>query len=288
MQKYDFFANFAPLMVKLYDNHNHSQFSFDGKRTTVYESAKAAHELGLGGLCFTDHCDFHVPLEKALHEDRVSEIFDVKPQQEEIERVRTLIPGTEIFKGIEIGLYRSCHNEIRSHLTSHSFDQVIASVHYIDDTDPYWGNYYEYKDWKEAYGHYLETILEEITWLQDFDILGHYDYVARYAPYPKTSILYRDFSDLFDAILTFLAQEGKALEINTKTYQDFSGRRPEQDKNILLRYKELGGELLSLGSDSHDPFNVGHNFQEWPEYFKSLGFKYTAHFKDRGLVMTRI
>ena len=272
-------------MSKLYDNHNHSQFSFDGKRTSILASATSARDKGLGGLCFTDHCDFFVPLEKAEHENRVSEVFDISAQQAEIDRVRPLIPEIQIFKGIEMGMYRDCREQIRQQLDTHHFDQVTASVHYKDDTDPYWGNYYKDKDWKTAYGHYLETIWEEITWMQDFDVLGHFDYVARYAPYPQTSILYKDFSDVLDCILRYLAQEGKALEINTKTYQDYHGRTPILDENILRRYRELGGEAISLGSDSHDADRVGHHLEKWPEYLESLGFRYLAHFENRKLVM---
>ncbi|MGN1219943.1 MAG: hypothetical protein ACI4TU_03280, partial [Candidatus Cryptobacteroides sp.] len=119
-------------------------------------------------------------------------------------------------------------------------------------------------------------------------IMGHYDYVARYAPYPQTSIFYKDFSDLFDQMLTYLAREGKALEINTKSYQDYNGRTPVLDKNILLRYKELGGEIISLGSDSHDPCRVGDKFEEYSEFVKSLGFKYLAHFEGRRLIQVTI
>ena len=217
----------------LFDNHNHSQFSFDGKKTTVEDSAAAAFAKGLDGICFTDHCDFYVPPMKAQFEHLVPEVFDVEAQQAEIDRVNAasyaVLPGSRrfrILKGIEIGLQKNCREQIREHLGKYSFDQVIASVHYIDDTDPFYGGYYEGKDWKEAYGHYLETIYEEMTWLGDFDIVGHYDYVARYAPYPQASIFYRDFSDIFDAMFKYLAQEGKALEINTKTYKDYHGRTP--------------------------------------------------------------
>ena len=198
-----------------FDNHNHSQFSFDGKKTTVEESAAAAFAKGLDGICFTDHCDFYVPPMKAQFEHLVPEVFDVESQQAEIDRVNAAsyaaLPGNRrfrILKGIEIGLQKKCREQIREHLGKYSFDQVIASVHYIDDTDPFYGGYYEGKDWKEAYGHYLETIYEEMTWLGDFDIMGHYDYVARYAPYPQASIFYRDFSDIFDAMFKYLAQEG--------------------------------------------------------------------------------
>ena len=57
--------------MRLYDNHNHSQFSFDGKKTTVEKSAAAALENGVSGICFTDHCDFYVPPMKAQFEHLV-------------------------------------------------------------------------------------------------------------------------------------------------------------------------------------------------------------------------
>ena len=63
-----------------YDNHNHSQFSFDGYRTTAEASAKAAYTAGLEGICFTDHCDFYVPPMKAAYEKFVSEVFDIDRQ----------------------------------------------------------------------------------------------------------------------------------------------------------------------------------------------------------------
>lgn len=275
-------------MTRLYDNHNHSQFSFDGKKASVESSARAAVSAGLAGLCFTDHCDFYVPPMKASHEHLVPEQFDIAAQQAEIDRVRCLIPEIEIFKGIEIGLEERSRESIRKLLAENEFDEVLASVHYLDDTDPFWGGYYQGKDWKTAYGHYLETIYREMTWLTDFDIIGHFDYVARYAPYPECSIFYRDFPDIFDSILGYLADNGKALEINTKTYQDYSGRTPVLDKDILLRFRELGGEAVSLGSDSHFPERVGDEFRLYSEFIKACGFKYTAHFSRRKLILGTI
>ena len=272
----------------LFDNHNHSQFSFDGKRASVEAGARSAVEKRLGGLCFTDHCDFYVPPVKAAYESLVPEEFDVAEQQKEIDRVQRLLDeegaGIRILKGIEIGMHEDCHEKIREHMVAHDFDQVIASVHYLDATDPFYGGYYEGKDWKNAYGHYLETIYREMTWLGDFDIMGHYDYVARYAPYPQASILYKDFSDILDEMLRYLAQEGKALEINTKSYKEYHGRTPVLDKDILLRYRELGGEIISFGSDSHDPERVGDSFGSHAAFVKSLGFRWSAHFEKRRLV----
>ena len=269
----------------LFDNHNHSQFSFDGGRTSVEASARAAVAAGLGGLCFSDHCDHYVPPMKASFENLVPEYFDVAEQQAEISRVQSLIGDRlHILKGIEIGMYEECHEQIRKVLEENSFDQVLASVHYIEQTDPYYGGYYEGKDWRQAYGGYLETIYREMTWLRDFDIMGHYDYIVRYASYPVTSIRYRDFSDIFDEMFRYLIQEGKALEINTKSYEGHRGRMVELDNNVLLRYREMGGEIVSLGSDSHEPSRVGAGFARHAAFLKSLGFRWTAHYESRRLI----
>lgn len=240
-------------------------------------------------MAFTDHCDFFVPAMKAEFEDLVPETFDIKAQQAEIDRVQRMLESEEhrqfrILKGIELGMHEDCHGQIRGILSEHSFDQIIASVHYLDGTDPFYGGYYEDKEWKEAYGHYLETIWKEMTWLKDFDIMGHFDYVVRYAPYDRTSLMYRDFSDILDEMFRFLIQEGKALEINTKSYRNYKGRDIALDRNILDRYKELGGEIISLGSDSHIPEQPGTSFKEYALLLKSLGFRWTAHYESRKLV----
>ncbi len=277
-------------MTGLYDNHNHSQFSFDGGRTSVGKTVNSAIGKRLAGVCFTDHCDFFVPPMKAKYEEYVPEVFDVEARNAEIDKVNAKCPQDfHVFKGIEIGVQKSERDKIAAHLEKYSFDEIIASVHYLDDTDPFWGGYYEGKTWRYAYGNYLETLYDEMVWLGDrFDIMGHYDYVTRYAPYPECSILYKDFPDILDSMLRYLAENGKALEINTKTYQDFKGRTPVLDKNILMRYRELGGEIISLGSDSHDADKVGFNFERTAALVSRCGFRYLAHFDKRKPVMLPI
>ena len=281
-----------------FDTHNHSQFSFDGSRTTVEKSVKSAIDKGLGGICFTDHCDFYVPKMKEEYEPIVSEVFDVKAQQEELERVATKVAEGgfgraaakkfKVLRGIEIGLEEHCRELNKNLLAAQSFDQVTASVHYLEDTDPYFGPYYKGKNWKEAYGRYLETLLREMKRLGDFDVMGHFDYIVRYAPYPKESILYRDFPGLIDEILKYLIENGKGLEINTKTYKAYGLRTPQLDRDILIRYLELGGDILCLGSDSHAPDQVGAKFDYFAQYVKMFGFRRLGHFEGRRLKMVSI
>ena len=101
-----------------FDCHNHSQFSFDGTRTTAEKSVVSALEKGLGGICFTDHCDFYVPPMKADFEPLQKEEFDVRAQQEELDRLAdrvaegALVKGASkkfrVLKGVEIGVQESC------------------------------------------------------------------------------------------------------------------------------------------------------------------------------------
>ncbi len=283
-----------------FDTHNHSQFSFDGERTSVEESTGAAIGKGLGGICFTDHCDFYVPPMKEEFAPVKEEVFDPKTQQAEIDRVaeevaagkwgRAASKKFRVLKGVEIGLEEKSREGILGFLAGNSFDQVTASVHYLEDTDPYYGPYYKGKNWKEAYGRYLETILRELKWLgpDNFDVMGHFDYVVRYAPYPKESILYRDFPGLLDELLTFLAENGKGFEINTKTYRTYGLRTPQLDRDILIRFMELGGEVIVLGSDSHESRFVGEKFDYFAQYVKMFGYRRLGHFEGRKLKMVTI
>ena len=271
-------------MKNLFDTHNHCEFSFDGKRTTAQRSAQSAYEKGLGGIVFTDHYDLWVP-------DVPGEImpwpqnFDIMAQQTEIERVQNMFnDGFKVLKGIELGMNEHSRDEIRKVTATHQFDQIIASIHYLQDSDPYYRSFFEGKNWKEAYGIYLETIYNEAVILKNFDIIGHFDYVVRYAPYPQDSITYKDFSDILDTLFLYMIHNGKALEINTKQSGGGNTRPTVLDKDLLLRYRELGGEIISLGSDSHIPASVADKFSDYADFLKSLGFRWSAHYEKRQLV----
>jgi len=272
-------------MKNLFDTHNHCQFSFDGKRTTVEASAASALAKGLGGIAFTDHCDIFVSCMPGTEDSAVAQDFDIPGQQAEIDRVQSMFGDSlKILKGIEFGININCRQELSDILKSHSFDQVIASVHYLDNSDPYYGGYFIGKDCKKAYGTYLETIYTEAVALKDFDIIGHYDYVARYAPYPQDGILYREFSDIFDTLFHYLRENGKGLEINTKSCTGGHGRKTFLDRDVLLRYRQMGGEIITLGSDSHDAANVAEDFEAHAALLRSLGFRWTSHYEKRQVV----
>lgn len=270
------------MSCRFYDNHTHSQFSPDS-RMRVEELVAAAIEKGLAGVSITDHLDIDAPRAKDEF------LFDLSLQQKAIEETASGHSGDiEVFKGIEIGLQPKSIQKIREFVSGYDFDVVIASIHFVDGQDPFYGDYYKDKDYREAYGRTLSTIYSTAVEYKDFDVIGHFDYIARYAPYSVRDITYSEFSDYLDPLLRYLAEEGKSLEINTNTYRERNGHTPVLDIEILKRFRELGGDALSLGSDAHDYVRIGENFPAFSQLVKSCGFDYLVHYKGRKAIYQRI
>lgn len=269
-------------MQRYIDNHTHSYFSEDS-RMDMGDAIRTAMERGLKGIVFTDHIDLDPPAGIGIH----GFTFDPKAQQEAIdEEVEYFgLNGKKtdfmLLKGIEIGLQDISLPEIRRILSTFRFDCVIGSLHLIDGHDPYLGEYYKPYDYHKAYSHYLEEFYSLICQMPDFDILGHYDYIVRYASYPQVCISYAEFGYALEPTLRFLVEHGKTLEINTKTYQSYKGRTPVLDLEILRRFRELGGEAVSFGSDAHNISRIGDKFDWCREMTLAAGLRYEVFYQNR-------
>ncbi len=261
--------------MKYYDNHVHTNFSPDS-RMIMENAVRKAAENGLGGIAFTDHYDIDAPCGECGFQ------FDPLLQQKEIDKMRSMYK-LDILKGIEVGLQHGSIDKAKAFTGSYNFDTVIASVHFVDGEDPYKGEYYINKNYKQAYSRVLEIIYDTAREYNDFDIIGHFDYIVRYAPHENycKSITMAEFGDYLEPLLAFLTENGKTLEINTKTYKDKSGYAPVLDINILKRFRELGGEALSLGSDAHEYCCICGQFDIFREIIKNCGFRYLVYYKNR-------
>ena len=92
-----------------------------------------------------------------------------------------------------------------------------------------------------------------------------------------------------DAIFRRLVSLGKGMELNTAAFREKEGKViPEFDENIIRRYRELGGEIICLGSDAHFPEYIGYKFDHYKEIIKKAGFKYLAHFENRKPVFEKL
>jgi histidinol-phosphatase (PHP family) len=111
--------------------------------------------------------------------------------------------------------------------------------------------------------------------------------LCRYIPCDQKALRYTDFSDSLDAIFKKLIEKGKGIEVNTAGFLyelDF----PHPDFDSLKRYKELGGEIITIGSDSHKAEHIGNKFSFVIEQLAHIGFKYITYFENRKPVFVKI
>lgn len=258
----------------LWDTHMHSQYSGDSKASQE-DMISAALRKNLGGICFTDHLDIDYPGEPELFLlDLPNYTASVKALQE---KYKDCLP---VRYGIELGLQphlAALHEDI---LAQYPFDFVIGSSHVVHEIDPYFSPYWEGRTEEEGYLEYFESIMENINAFDSFDVYGHIDYVVRYGPNKNTYYSYEKYKDVIDEILRALISRGKGIEINTGGFKYGLGH-PNPTEEILFRYHELGGEIITIGADAHAPEHVAFDFDRVPGILRSAGFRYFTVFKDR-------
>ena len=130
------------------------------------------------------------------------------------------------------------------------------------------------------YRHFFEVTLKRLESYDCFDSLGHLDFVVRYGPNKNRFYDFKTYGDIISAILELLIRKDKALEVNTGGFKYGLGH-PNPCEDILKRYRELGGRLLTVGSDAHVPGFVGYEFDRTAELLKELGFREYALYRRR-------
>ncbi len=258
----------------LWDTHMHCHFSGD---CTAHpeEMILSAQEKGLGGICFTDHLDYDYKEDPALF------LLDVDAYQKEILALQAKYENNmSIHWGIEIGLQPHVVNNNLKITQQYPFDFVIGSSHVVHGQDPYYPPFYEGRTEDDAYHEYFMSILENINTDADYDVYGHLDYVVRYGPNKNQFYSYEKYADIIDEILRQLIAKGKGIEINTAGFKYGLGH-PNPTEAILRRYRELGGEIITIGADAHKPEHVAYAFDRVPQILKDAGFTHYTVFKKR-------
>lgn len=258
----------------LWDVHMHSQFSGDSDAPQE-DMIMTAIDAGLAGICFTDHLDMDYPDNPALF------LLDLPNYTASVlalqEKYRSKFP---VRLGIELGLQphlADLHTDI---LSQYPFDYVIGSSHVVHGFDPYYPEFYAGRKEEDCYREYFVSILENIRAFDGFDVYGHIDYVVRYGPTKNANYSWTHYQDVIDEILKLLIEKGKGIEINTGGFKYGLGH-PNPTEEIIHRYRELGGEIITIGSDAHAPQHIGYDFQKVPSILKNTGFKYFTVFNKR-------
>lgn len=259
----------------LWDTHMHCHFSGDSEAASE-DMVRAAMAAGLSGICFTDHLDYDFPFDPP-------DLFvpDLNAYKLEITALRDKYRGQfPVHFGIEIGVQPHLHEKLRDVVSEGGYDQVICSSHTVDGMDLYYKDFYEGKTEYAAYLRYFESILENLDGFSEFDVYGHIDYVVRYGPNTNTFFTYDAYADVLDAILKKLIDMGKGIEINTGGFKYGLGH-PNPCEDIIKRYHELGGEIITVGSDAHEPKHVAFDFARVPAILREAGFTHFTVFENR-------
>ncbi len=260
------------------DCHLHSSYSGDSD-TPMEEMILQGIEKGLTTMCFTEHNDFGYPDFPGEPGERF--LLHVDPYLYDLLRLREKYAGQiRILFGVELGLQPEVMRQNAVLAKSYDFDFIIGSSHLCHGKDPYYPYFYEGRPEEEAYREYFESILENIKKFSNFDVYGHLDYVVRYGPNKDAEYTYEKYKDILDKILELLIEKGKGIEINTGGIK--SGLKELHPcMGILKRYRELGGEIITIGSDAHTPESIGAHFDRAYEVLKECGFQYYTIFENR-------
>lgn len=258
----------------LWDTHMHCCFSGDSDAAPE-DMIRTAADRGLDGICFTDHLDYDFPNDPDLF------VPDLDAYDRDMRALGEIFRNTiPVLHGIEIGVQPHLHDRLREVVHEHDYDFVICSSHTIDHQDPYYRTFFEGREEKDAYRRYFESILENLEGFCDFDVYGHIDYVVRYGPNKNRDYSYEAYAPLLDAILKKLIALGKGIEINTGGFKYGLGH-PNPCEDILKRYRELGGEIITIGADAHAPEHIAYDFAKVPPILREAGFTHYTVFKNR-------
>ena len=260
----------------LWDSHMHCNFSGDSDAEPI-DMIKAAKEKQLWGITFTDHLDLDYPKEFGFFDLDLDNYYPTLHSLSEKE-------STDLFSvlvGLEVGIQPHVADACKQIVKAHPYDFIIGSTHLVDKWDPYFDSFWERDSEAKLLNRYYESILENINVFTDFDALGHLDYAFRYVKNPETkNNTHKPYAEIIDAILEFIIKKDKALEINTAALRKgMAGPNPAE--SIIKRYKELGGELITLGADAHTPKDVAADFDKLPAILHRCGFDSFVVYKKR-------
>ncbi|MGM0397165.1 MAG: histidinol-phosphatase HisJ family protein [Bacillota bacterium] len=258
----------------MFDFHIHSNFSLDSK-TPMEDIVLTAIKKNLRTICFTDHVDFEAT------EDKIDLLFRPLDYFRDTNRVKYKFRDKiEILAGVEIGMQPGLEERYNSFIEEFSFDFVIMSLHTINKKDIFHDYNSTELSSSEIVSHYYDELLHCVKSYDNFDVLGHIDFIDRYIDDPDLINKYDLYMDKIEKILKIVIDKGKGIELNTSGLRyriEVSHPKP----SILRLYRELGGDIITFGSDAHIAEHVGYEYRSSERMLRDMGFKYIYLFRNR-------
>ena len=260
-------------MKFLTDMHTHSTYSFDG-RAALEKMLAAAQEKGVAFYGVSEHFNYDYILsnfcaeeaEKIKKENPETYFHGARHLQEDYEGAMNVLIGAEFGYSDD----KSAQAKYQAVIEKYSPDFIINSVHGEGGKDYVMCEFTG--DKATVYREYLALIRRSLDVPYPYDIVGHIGYVARYVPFENKEFCLSEFGKEIDDILTTIIQKGKILEVNSSNKK--LPQRTLPAENILRRYFELGGRMISFGSDAHDVDRILDKREEVTAMLKNIGFTY--------------
>lgn len=258
------------------DYHTHTVFS-DDSNYPMEECVKDAISLRIKEICFTDHVDYGVKYDlKDLKPEEVEgKVLNVDFEKyfPEIERVKELYKDKISIKtGLEFGVQKHTIPQYEELFKKYPFDFIIMSVHEIDNKELWNHSFQDGKTEAEYYSLYFENIYYIVQNFHNYSVLGHLDLLKRYDEKDGYNPFIEN-KEIITKILKYIIADGKGIELNTSTKKyHLDDLMPSRD--ILRLYLELGGEILTIGSDSHCKKDLTNShIEELKQELREIGFK---------------
>lgn len=255
----------------LFDAHLHTKFSADSQML-IEDAIARANQENLG-LVLTEHLDYDYPGDYLFE-------FDPNEYFAQYGTYRS----KQLHLGVEVGMQSQTAQKSKQFVEKAPFDQVICSLHLLNGQDLFYEHCYT-KDQHQVYFDYLSNMLSLIKQHDFADILGHIDYICRYATYEQKDIIYDTYHELIDQLWLTILDLGIVPELNTRRFNN------PHNIPILLklyeRYHDLGGKYISIGSDAHKPQNIGFAFKTAYELSTHLQLQ-PVYFSERKMLTCKL
>ena len=262
------------------DYHVHTEFS-DDSEYPMEQVINDAIAKGVDEICFTDHVDYGIKkdwddpegIEYRETEPGVFQPFanvDYPKYYELYQQLKDKYGQDVSLKlGMEFGMQMHTVKKYEKLFARYPFDFIILSVHQVEDKE-FWTQDFQAGRTQQQYNErYYEEMLQLVRNYHNYSILGHVDLITRYdkaGVYPFEKI-----KPILTEIFKTVIADGKGIEVNTSSHRyGLKDLTPARD--ILKLYRELGGRIITIGSDSHKPEHLNAYIDETREELKKLGY----------------
>lgn len=274
--------------MNLIDCHTHTQFSVDSD-ADINEMLEKACALGLAAYAVTDHCECNRWYSEEHYPDDDTYRYynfgvDFENSVSEVTKLKEKYDGRlNLICGVEMGQATHEFDIAEKIISDNRVDFVIGSMHQLPKTEDFAFIEYSKMSLDEIYGlaeRYFLEIHKLCKWGK-FDVLGHLTYNLRYIKgVAGIDLDISRFDEIIAESFKAVIEKGKGIEINTSGFRQKYGDAFPSLKYVKL-FRELGGEIISVGSDAHTVEDLGKNVKEGAEIALAAGFTHLCYFKER-------